>query len=94
MMYQPRKYHDPFRSVSVAQPTDIVEQRGDDGYMEEVTVPKPRKENKYLPGEKLLLKLKKQRDKEQGKNRAPAREPRELDMGTIQQALSNIIAEF
>ena len=91
-MFKPQhKYVSPFRSQCVTQATDIVEQMDDDGYMEEVAVPKPQRKKKYLPGEKLLVKIRKQKEKEREKNR---NSPVPLDMGKIQEALSNIIEGF
>ena len=88
IMYQQHQYKSPFRSRAEVVLTDVVEQMVD-GQIEEVAVPRPKKNKiKYLPGEKLLLKLNKQHKKDKGKKKTP------FDMSKIDHALNNIIEGF
>ena len=86
-MFTRPKFKSPFAARCVMEEADIIEQTNDDGFVEEVAVPKKRASTKmrYLPGERLLKKLNQKKG---------VRKENRMNMDNIEFSLNNIIRDL
>ena len=95
-MFHQQTYHNPFRARCVIQPAIVEEVVDDEGYVEEIVKPIKRESRRYLPGERLLKRLNKDRERKRKKDRSSREDgdEKELDLDSIERALNNIVREF
>ena len=82
------KFQSIFSCKRQFEPAVVVEEIDEDGQVfEELKPIKKKKEPKYLPGERLLLKLNKQ-------NKPKKKEPVHIDIGKVSTSIRNVLKLF